>query len=47
MTLREVIVLHYVADLPVGQIARECGMSSTPGDAERLRAANARPRECS
>jgi RNA polymerase sigma-70 factor (ECF subfamily) len=28
MTLREVIVLHYVADLPVEQIARECGMSS-------------------
>lgn len=27
MTLREVIVLHYVADLPVEQIARECGMS--------------------
>ena len=27
-TLREVIVLHYVADLPVEQIARECGMSS-------------------
>jgi RNA polymerase sigma-70 factor (ECF subfamily) len=28
MNLREVIVLHYVADLPVEQIARECGMSS-------------------
>lgn len=28
MTLREVIVLHYVADLPVEQIAREFGMSS-------------------
>jgi RNA polymerase sigma-70 factor, ECF subfamily len=28
MNLREVIVLHYVADLPVDQIARECGMSS-------------------
>lgn len=28
MKLREVIVLHYVADLPVEQIARECGMSS-------------------
>ena len=27
MTLREVIVLHYVADLQVEQIARECGMS--------------------
>jgi RNA polymerase sigma-70 factor, ECF subfamily len=28
MNLREVIVLHYVADLPVEQIARECGTSS-------------------
>ncbi len=28
MNLREVIVLHYVADLPVEQIARECGISS-------------------
>jgi RNA polymerase sigma-70 factor, ECF subfamily len=28
MTLREVIVLHYVADLPVEQIARECDLSS-------------------
>ena len=28
ITLREVIVLHYVADLPVEQIAREFGMSS-------------------
>lgn len=28
ITLREVIVLHYVADLQVEQIARECGMSS-------------------
>ena len=28
MNLREVIVLHYVADLPVAQIARECGISS-------------------
>ena len=27
MTLREVIVLHYVADLQVEQIASECGMS--------------------
>ena len=28
MKLREVIVLHYVADLPVAQIALECGTSS-------------------
>lgn len=28
MTLREVILLHYVADLPVEPIARECGVPS-------------------
>jgi RNA polymerase sigma-70 factor, ECF subfamily len=28
IALREVIVLHYLADLSVGQIASECGMSS-------------------